>query len=178
MQMGKQLQGLSTKSKAFICVCLLTISYLSNAVELPANIQAVLLTKVLAYEDNIDHSQISVFVVDNSEMYQAFSRLKNTGTSTKGKVKIQRVSQGDSLPTATYSIVYINDEKYLSDALKYAEKHKAIIATGKTELVKRGATIGTGTVKGKAKFYLNLTSSFTAQLKWKPKVLKIVTTFP
>ncbi|WP_111978264.1 YfiR/HmsC family protein [Algibacillus agarilyticus] len=161
--------------RRLLALCLIFFTCKLTAVELPDDLQAVLLSKLLPYEQSIvqQSQDLNIFIINSPGIFQAFSRLK-----TNSNIKFSKIKQGDTLPEEHYQLIYLNDEKNLAGAMQYAREHNAIIATGQVELVKKGATIGTGTEKGKPKFYLNLSSSFAAKLHWDPKVLKIVKTYP
>jgi nitroimidazol reductase NimA-like FMN-containing flavoprotein (pyridoxamine 5'-phosphate oxidase superfamily) len=73
--------------------------------------------------------------------------------------------------------VYLNDPGLVAAAKKYAAKYRSVLVTGNKQLVENGLTLGTSVENGRAKFYLNLTTSFSAELNWEPRVLLIVGTF-
>ena len=81
------------------------------------------------------------------------------------------------MPEQKYDLIYFNDEKLLPQVLAYGKKHNIVVATGNTDLVEQGVTIGVGIDKGKPHFYLNLRASFAADLQWEQRVLSIVKVF-
>lgn len=147
----------------------------SASLPLSANLQAVLLTKILMYEKSYKESAgVSVYVVNSPLMSEAFSKL--IGESS-GHIGIKSVYSGDVLPDKRYDLIYLNELALVDEAKAYASKHRAVLVTGKKKLVEKGITLGTSAENGRPKFYLNLTASFSADLNWEPKVLTIVGTF-
>ena len=156
---------------------LMTLSFAARASSLPLspNLQAVLLAKILMYEKKFKKSaQISVYVINAPLVAEAFSRLIG---ETNGHINIKLVKSGKSIPVERYDLVYFNDIRFLAEAKKYATRHISVLVTGKKRLVEKGVTLGTSAEKGRPQFYLNLTASFSVDLDWEPKVLKIVGTF-
>ncbi len=158
-------------------VLLVITSFTVKAASLPlsANLQAVLLAKILMYEKTYKNSSgVSVYVVNAPPISEAFSKLIGESTDHIG---IKTVLSGDNLPEERYDLIYLNDLSLVAEAKKYASKHRSVLVTGKKQLVEEGITLGTSAENGRPKFYLNLTASFSADLDWEPKVLSIVGTF-
>lgn len=170
--------GLSRFILALTVVTALTmVSFAARSAALPlsANLQAVLLAKILMYEKNYKESTgVSVYVVDSPLISEAFSKL--IGESA-GHIGIKSVFSGHTMPQERYDLIYLNDASMVDEAKKYASKYRSVLVTGKKQLVEKGITLGTSAEDGRPKFYLNLTASFSADLDWEPRVLTIVGTF-
>nr|WP_281362605.1 YfiR/HmsC family protein [Marinifaba aquimaris] len=146
-----------------------------SAAELPHELQAVLLSKILIYERQLkEKSSLSVFVLDDASMFDAFSRLAQAQQSG---VSFSNVVLGNKIPGKAFDLIYVNDNKRIKEAIDYANTHGVIIATGKANFVQKGITLGIGVEKGKPQFYLNLTTSLTSGLKWEQNILQVVKTF-
>lgn len=155
----------------------MTLSFTVRASTLPLspNLQAVLLAKILMYEKKFKKSgAVSVYVINAPLVAEAFSRLIG---ETGGHINIKLVKFGKGIPDEKFDLVYFNDIRFLAEAKKYATRHHSVLVTGKKKLVEKGVTLGTSAEKGRPQFYLNLTASFSIDLDWEPKVLKIVGTF-
>lgn len=150
-------------------------AHAAPSMSLSPNLQVVLLAKILMYEKNYRRSgSVSVYVVDAPEVAEAFTKLIG---ETTGHIDINAVDSGSTLPDKKYDLIYINDQRYVEQAKIYADKYRSVLVTGKKSLVQKGITLGTSAEKGRPRFYLNLTSSFSADLDWEPKILAIVGTF-
>jgi hypothetical protein len=158
-----------------VVLCLLPFAVRPAPLPLSANLQAVLLAKILMYEKSYKASSgVSVYVVNSLPISEAFSKLIGESADHIG---IKSVYSGSVLPQKRYDLIYLNDLSMVDEAKKYASKYRSVLITGKKELVERGVTLGTSAENGRPKFYLNLTASFSAELDWEPKILTIVGTF-
>ncbi len=158
-----------------LLVTVMALPALAMPMSLSPNLQVVLLAKILMYEKNYRKSgSVSVYVVDAPKVAEAFNKLIG---ETSGHIEISAVASGHELPEKKYDLVYINDLQHVEAAMKYAQKHRSVLVTGKKSLVQKGVTLGTSAENGRPRFYLNLTSSFSADLDWEPKILAIVGTF-
>jgi hypothetical protein len=127
------------------------------------------------YEKNYKKTgAVSVYVLNVPQVSDAFIKL--IGESS-GHIDIKAVAEGSTIPDKRYDLLYFNDIGYIEQAKKYAAKHRSVLVTGKKMLVEKGVTLGTSAENGRPRFYLNLTSSFSADLDWEPKILSIVGTF-
>ena len=182
--LNKLLQNkpLYNRQSRFTGFCLLALLFLIGLTTLPVraatdislspNMQATLLSKILLHERQYRRQQtISVFVLGDPQIALAFKQL--IGKETE-HIKIASVSIGDTLPQQKYDVVYFNDEQYLADVIAYGKNNSIVTATGIPKLVEKGVTLGTGTEKGRPRFYLNLRTSFATDLEWDQKVLNIV----
>lgn len=164
--------------KSVVIGFLMMLSMSANAVSsmsLSPNLQVVLLAKILMYEKNYRRNgSVSVYVVDAPKVADAFAKLIG---ETTGHIDINSVDSGSRLPDKKYDLIYINDLKHIEAAKLYADKYRSVLVTGKKSLVQKGVTLGTSAEQGRPRFYLNLTSSFSADLDWEPKILAIVGTF-
>lgn len=175
MTLGKGLYSLAIK--CFVLCLALGFSVRAHAVSmsLSPNLQVVLLAKILMYEKNYRRNgSVSVYVVGAPKVAEAFTKLIG---ETTGHIDINAVDSGEKVPNKRYDLLYINDIKHINEAKAYAEKHRSVLVTGKKSLVEKGITLGTSAENGRPRFYLNLTSSFSADLDWEPKILAIVGTY-
>lgn len=159
---------------ALLCSTVLPVTqvFAATDISLSPNMQAVLLSKILLHERRYRSRQnIKVFVLGDQSIALAFKQL--IGKSSE-HIQIAHVALGDVLPEQKYDVVYFNDKKYLADVVAYGKKNSIISVTGIPRLVEKGATLGTGTDKGRPRFYLNLRTSFATDLEWDQKVLNIV----
>ena len=149
-----------------------TMAVASSAISLSPNMQAVLLSKILLHERHYRRQQdIRVFVLSEPRIAMAFNKLIGSNTE---HIRIVEVAAGDSLPSDKYDVIYFNHTEYLQDVIAYGKQHGVVTATGNPKLVEKGVTLGTGTEKGRPRFYLNLRASFATDLEWEQKVLNIV----
>lgn len=142
--------------------------------ELPANMQVVLLSKLLQYEQSLsDKSTISIFVINNEPIYQAFNLLK----AKQQNQQLGKITFGNQLPNVAYDIVYLHPSISLNEALIYSIKYKTLLISNDTERVKEGVTLGLGVKSGRPMFFINKKSSDAAGVLWAPSVLSIATIY-
>lgn len=166
----------STLKHAIMLLALCVFSCRSFSIELPSSLQVILISKLLVHEEQFGQKKkLSVYVINNEEIYQAFNKLNDVNTNNG--VYFSEIGSGKELPQKHYDLVYLNETKLLPKAKDYVRRHRTALITGLPELVKQGITLGTGTIDGKPKFYLNITTSNQAGLSWQPKILSFVDIF-
>ena len=168
--------SLTRKSYFLAALTLLFLSSSWHAVanELPANLQVVLLSKLMPYEKVLSKKpKLSVFVVNNRDVYQAFNLLK----AKQRNQQLGTIKFGNDLPKKPYDIVFLDQQIDLSDALIYSLKHTSLLVTNEIDMVKQGITLGLSVKNGRPIFYLNKKSSDATGLSWDKTVLDIVTLY-
>jgi hypothetical protein len=169
------ISSLITQLMTIALVVMLPFAAWSTPMSLSPNLQVVMVAKILMYEKNYKKSgAISVYVINAPKVSEAFIKLIG---ETSGHIDIKSVASGNTLPKKRYDLIYFNDIEFVAQAKAYANKYRAVLVTGKKLLVEKGVTLGTSAEQGRPQFYLNLTSSFSADLDWEPKILAIVGTF-
>lgn len=149
---------------------LLSLSWQIIANELPANLQVVMLSKLMPYEKALSEKpKLSIFVVNNQDVYQAFNLLK----AKQRNQQLGTIKYGTELPSDGYDIVYLDKQINLSDALIYSLKHSSLLVTNDIDMVKQGITLGLSVKNGRPMFYLNKKSSDATGLSWDKTVLDI-----
>jgi hypothetical protein len=170
------LLNLKWKNSLFVAslLMLLSLSWQIIANELPANLQVVLLSKLMPYEKALSEKpKLSIFVVNNQDVYQAFNLLK----AKQRNQQLGAIKYGTELPSEGYDIVYLDEQINLSDALIYSLKHSSLLVTNDIDMVKQGITLGLSVKNGRPMFYLNKKSSDATGLSWDKTVLDIATLY-
>ncbi len=153
---------------------LLSLSWQIFANELPANLQVVLLSKLIPFEKALSEKpKLTIFVINNQDVYQAFNLLK----AKQRNQQLGIIKYGTGLPSQGYDIVYLDGQINLSDALIYSLKHLSLLVTNDIDMVKQGITLGLSVKNGRPMFYLNKKSSDAIGLVWDETVLDIATLY-
>lgn len=153
---------------------ILSLSTDARSSELPANLQVVLLSKLLPFEESLSSKKnLSVYVVNSKDVFQAFKLLK----AKQENSLINNLDFGNELPKKQYDIVYLDNSINLNEALIYSLKFSSLLVTSNIEQVKKGITLGLNVQNGRPMFFINKTSSDAINLNWDASVLKIATVF-
>ena len=111
----------------------------SSAVSLSANMQAVLLSKILLHERHYRRqSNIKIYVLAEPKIALAFSKLIG---KTAEHISITEVDIGDTLPDKKYDVIYFNDKKYLKQVIAYGKRYSVVTVTGTPKFVEKGVTL-------------------------------------
>ncbi len=158
-----------------VYICFTFFSLLSRANDLPANLQVVLISKVLPYEISIKNKKkVSVFVLGSPSVYQAFHKFKQKGY---GAVKIDELEIGPTLPESHFDVIYLADKSLIDKTIEYAANNKVLIVAPDIDWVEEGITLAMGVTDSRPKFYINLTTSVGSGLNWDNKILEIATIY-
>lgn len=144
--------------------------------ETPVNVVAALILKVAAYERNIsDKSEgVTIYVMGAADVADELRKGigKLVGNST-----LNAIDEGDGLPSAKPSILYVGDQSNVAEALAYTRSNKILSVTGKSRLVAEGVTLGIGVNEnGKPEIIINLSSSVEEGLDWNASIMKVAKT--
>nr|WP_239031211.1 YfiR/HmsC family protein [Pseudoalteromonas sp. MMG024] len=157
-----------------LSLVLFSLSTFSMASELPANLQVVLLSKLMPYEKALSvKPKLSIFVINDQAVYQAFNLLK----AKQRNEQLGDIKFGNTLPNKAYDIIYLDSQVNLSDALIYSLKFNSLLVTNEIDLVKQGITLGLSVKNGRPMFFLNKKSSDATGLSWDKTVLDIATLY-
>lgn len=140
----------------------------------PAEIQAALTLKLLAFHEKLSSSgDITIYVVNGSEYAQI---LKKAIGKPIGSSKLTSVIEGENLPEQKPSVIYIGSSSKLDDMLSYCRSNSTLSITGNPDLISKGVTLGFGVSNEKPKVLLNLSSSKMENIDWNPAILKVAIT--
>lgn len=148
-----------------------TMSATAVAADLPHNVQAILILKVLGSEQRIsEQAEVSIYVKDAPQVGAELKKLigQKVGTGVLTKVDV-----GNTVPTDKYSSIYVGSSKEIDKTVDYAGHQDVLSLTGDDSLVAKGISIGMSAEGGRPKFILNLTASKNEGLNWKPSILSI-----
>ncbi len=140
----------------------------------PAQIQAALFVKLLAFHQGLAGQEITIHVVGNDKVA---SELKRVSGVAIGTGKLGEVTAGGIPPGKQPSAVYIGDPARLEAAIDYTRKNGAISLTGLPDLVPRGVSLGVGISGGKPRVLLNISASRDEGIRWDPTILKVSLTY-
>jgi hypothetical protein len=142
-----------------------TFGQLKNA---PSSVTTALFVKIIGFEKKISRNQMSIYVLGSSDLADELKK-------AIGETNIKNVSSGNTLPKTKPSVLFICDEKQLSEAMKYTYENKVLSATNIPSLVIKGITLGFGVgVDEKPKILLNLNSASKEGCDWDATVLALV----
>ncbi len=140
----------------------------------PAQIQAALFVKLLAFHQGLAGQEITIHVVGNDKVAAELKRVSGVAVGTG---KLGGVTAGGIPPEKKPSAVYIGDPARLEAATDYARKNGVITLTGLPELVPRGVSLGIGISGGKPRVLLNISASKDEGIRWDPTILKVSLTY-
>lgn len=146
-------------------------SLFAGATKAPANVQAALFIKLLAFNKGLASvGSFTVYVLGDS----AFAgELKKAEGKKVGPLTLAKVEEGAGLPGSAPHVLYIGDEGQFEAASKYTQDNKILSITGIPDLVKKGVSLGVGIMGGKPKIFINLESSKAEGINWNPAILKL-----
>jgi len=154
-----------------ILVMVLLFTGLSYA-QLPANIAAPMITKIIPFEQNTVSKDIVIYVVGNNDI--AYN-MKKYEVQTIGGAKITKIESGNDVPKGKVTVIYVDSDKNFDNILKYCNSNKILCITGNVALVAKGAAVCIGTEGGKPKITINASASTLCGLNWQPAIFKIAT---
>lgn len=158
----------------FVLFVVVDLGQAEEILAAPADIQAALTLKLLAFHEKlISSGDINIYVVNGSEYAQV---LKKAIGKPIGSSKLSSVNEGDNLPDQKPSVIYIGNTTKLDDILSYCRSNGILSITGNPELISKGVTLGIGVSNEKPKILLNLSSSKLENIDWNPAILKVAIT--
>ena len=140
----------------------------------PAQIQAALFIKLLAFHQGLAGQEITIHVVGDDKVAAELKRVSGVGIGTG---KLGGVTAGGIPPEKKPSAVYIGDPARLEAAVGYTRKNGMISLTGLPDLVPRGVSLGVGISGGKPRVLLNISASRDEGIHWDPTILKVSLTY-
>ena len=138
--------------------------------ELPVNMQAALIMKILTFVPEYNNQAIGVHIVGAPELKAALSR--QTGKKI-GAVRLESVSDGE-IPASGVRVLFLGTHS--AEAIAYAREKKCLTVTSTVGLLDQGVSLCITSDAGKPKIILNLTASKEEGIQWSPKVLNIAET--
>ncbi len=153
--------------------CLFMPSFLMS-MELPASLQVVLINKLIPFEKSLAaNSNISVLVVAQQDVFQAFKLLKVKQKNSRFGV----LEFAEKLPEKRYDIVYINDPKLMNQAKVYGLRHSSMLVSGIPSNAKSNVSLGLGTRYGKPNFFINKSLSDAMGVQWDNKIMNLAVVY-
>ena len=155
---------------AFLCV---VFSGQSLAVVVPPRMQAVLLSKTIAFERNIlKKEEVHILVLNAEPVADVLKKMVG-----KKNLVIPIISVDTIIDTTkSYDVAYVNSIEDLNRVIPMAESTGTIIASGNREVVNKGAALGFLLEAERPKIVLNITTSSKYSLMWKPAMFKVART--
>lgn len=145
--------------------------------DLPAPIQAALLTKVLEQDTKLSGAEISITVVGNKDVADQLEQLKAKGVKVKGAdITVSSAASVKGL-SGKCNVLYLASAGDTAEAVKYAEANKILLASGKNaeDAVKAGAAIGFSLSEGKPKILLNPAAMVKQGQEFEAQLLTLAT---
>ena len=139
------------------------------AKELPSNIQAAIMIKILKFNKDIK-GDVKVYVLDNSDFAKAIEKVKG---KKLGNFIIKEVHSGSDLPKNKPDVIYCSNPNQIDKVKQFCRQQKVLSMSGNGSMVEAGLTIGI--VLGddsKPKILLNTNASKAEAIKWNPAILK------
>jgi hypothetical protein len=137
----------------------------------PANLQAALFTKLLAFYTNLGGDSFTIHVVGAPDVAEEFK--KKIGSKV-GKAQLDAVSEGDGPPSNGAKVIYVG--KSVKAITDYSQANKVLTITGEPKFVNDGVTLGVAIEGGKPKILLNLSATKAEDVNWNPAILKVAST--
>ena len=142
--------------------------------EAPLNIQAALLVKLLALNQNVNRGgDLVIYVVGAPKFAQT---MKPAIGRNIGKSKLANVEELDHVPEAAPSgpaVLYVGQLEPLESCLAYCKKNQILSITGIPDLMDKGITMRIGVEHKKPAVLLSTTLSTQEGIQWDSKVFAI-----
>lgn len=163
------------KSGTLTFIAIICVVFTAHATSLvvPPRMQAVLLSKTLAFERNIlKKDKVHILVLDAEEVASVLKQMIG-----KANLVIP-ISSVDTKITdgKNYDVAYVNSLEDLDKVIPMAEARGTIIASGNRDVVNKGAALGFLLEAERPKIVLNITTSSKYSLMWKPAMFKVART--
>ena len=143
----------------------------------PANIQAVLLVKSLAYNEDVTAGgELTIYVFGSPSIAQALQSGVGKSIGKATLADIQSLSQIPKKPPAKPAVFYIGNAKQSKAASAYCRTHKIMSVGGQPELAKKGVTLTIVVDGNKPKLLLDTKNAKKESLKLAPPLLKLAKT--
>lgn len=136
----------------------------------PANLQAALFTKLLAFYTNLGGDDFTIHVVGAPEVAQELK--KNRRQSRQGC--FERSFRRRRSPSNGAKVIYVG--KSVKAITDYSQTNKVLTITGEPKFVNDGVTLGVAIEAGKPKILLNLSATKAEDVNWNPAILKVAST--
>lgn len=153
-------------SLTILAICMGSFSAVAQ--EVPAQLQAAMLMKLLKFYNNIENKEFSIYFYGETDIFDLVQ--KQIGTSI-GNAKLVKVEKGNDLPDEKFDVVYVARDP--AKASEYCIKFKSLSMTGKTELTAQNISLGVAVKDNKPKVLLNLSQSKEEGVSWAPTILKM-----
>lgn len=142
-----------------------------DAIDVPVQLQAALFLKVLPFNKAFTNKQLNFYIAGPADFAIELQQYK--GKDIGLTYKIQSIKDGFGLPEEKPDVIYVADSILCNDIISYARKNKILTITGIQGLVKKGVSLGLGSVESKPKFFINLKASKEEGITWEEQFLKI-----
>lgn len=136
----------------------------------PAKLQAVLFTKVLAFDTNLGSEDFIIHVIGEATVAKELRKLIGTKC---GNATLKDVSEGPGVPDNGAKVIYLQDAN--ADVIAFSRNKKLLTITGNPSLVSDSVSLGVGVENDKPTILLNLTNSKEEGIVWNPAILRVAT---
>lgn len=152
-------------------VIMSTHLFAGDVKQAPNDVAVALLVKVLSFEKRLSITdEITIFVMDNHELAQAFLEAKGQKI---GRGTIAEIITGSQLPRRKPSIICIGANVNIDDVKKYTRENEVMSITILPDMVDEGVSLGVGVGEdNKPKILLNLSASKEEGLEWNTAIMK------
>jgi hypothetical protein len=140
----------------------------------PITLQAAIILKVLAFNNNISSGGAITVYVSGAPDFAA--EMKKAVGKPVGAATVGKVIEGAGPPSEKPSVVFVGTESSLTEILTYTKNNKILSISGNPALVSKNVSLVIGVSESKPKILLNLSSSKDEGIDWNPAILKVAVT--
>ncbi|MGH7455394.1 MAG: YfiR/HmsC family protein, partial [bacterium] len=140
------------------------------------DVVAALIVKLIALEKNAGSAgaELTIYVMGAPNVA---AELQKAVGKTVGSTTLKNVLEGEELPKAKPTALYVGNELRLEEAIRYCRANRVLSIAGDDKLSPKGVTLGIGVGNdGKPKITLNLSASSAEGLYWNPMITKFAKT--
>lgn len=148
-----------------------TIIRAEEAIDVPVQLQAALILKVLPFNKAFLNKGLKFYIAGPADFAIELQQFKDKDIGLSYKIK--SIKDGFGLPEEKPDIIYVADSVLCDDIIAYARKNKILTITGIQSLVKKGVSLGVGSIDSKPKFFLNRSASKEEGISWDEQFFKI-----
>ncbi len=136
----------------------------------PAKLQAVLFTKVLAFDTNLGSEDFIIHVIGEATVAKELRKLIGTKC---GNATLKEVSEGTGVPDNGAKVIYLQEAN--AEVVAFSRNKKLLTITGNPTLVSGSVSLGIGVENDKPTILLNLANSKEEGIVWNPAILRVAT---
>jgi hypothetical protein len=136
----------------------------------PAKVQAVIISKVLAFNTNLGSEDFVIHVIGEGAVAKELRKLIGTKC---GNATLKDVSEGAGAPDNGAKVIYLQDAN--AEVIAFSRNKKLLTITGNPSLVSDSVSLGVGVENDKPVILLNLANSKEEGIVWNPAILRVAT---